>query len=54
MNHLIRTGFLQSVRDIWWDVRPHYNFGTIEVRVCDMPGKLSDALGDRRAHPAAS
>jgi carboxylate-amine ligase len=44
MNHLIRTGFVQSVRDIWWDVRPHYNFGTIEVRVCDMPGNLDDAL----------
>ena len=44
MNHLIRTGFLQSVRDIWWDVRPHYNFGTIEVRVCDMPGNLDDVL----------
>ena len=43
MNHLIRTGFLESVRDIWWDVRPHYNFGTIEVRVCDTPLSIERA-----------
>lgn len=44
VNHMIETGFINSIRDLWWDVRPHYNFGTVEVRVCDMPGNLEDAL----------
>jgi carboxylate-amine ligase len=44
VNHLIETGFINSIRDIWWDVRPHHNFGTVEVRVCDMPGRLDDAM----------
>ncbi|MGD9645404.1 MAG: YbdK family carboxylate-amine ligase [Pirellulales bacterium] len=44
VNHLVETGFINSIRDIWWDVRPHHNFGTVEVRMCDMPGNLSDSL----------
>lgn len=44
VNHLIETGYISSIRDIWWDVRPHHNFGTVEVRMCDMPGSLEDAL----------
>jgi carboxylate-amine ligase len=42
MKHLEETGFIRSARDIWWMVRPHSNFGTVEVRVCDMPGSLDD------------
>lgn len=44
MNHLIDTGFINSIREIWWDIRPHNNFGTVEVRICDTPGSLEDAL----------
>ncbi len=44
VNHLIDTGFINSIRDIWWDIRPHHNFGTVEVRVCDMPGNLTDTM----------
>ncbi len=44
VNHLQETGCIGSIRDIWWDVRPHHNFGTVEVRMCDMPGNLEDAL----------
>lgn len=44
VNHMISTGFINSIREIWWDVRPHHNFGTVEVRVCDMPGNLKDTL----------
>lgn len=44
LNHLEETGFINSIRDIWWFVRPHHNFGTVEVRVCDMPGCLDDAM----------
>ena len=44
VNHMIDTGFINTIREIWWDVRPHHNFGTVEVRVCDMPGNLDDTL----------
>jgi carboxylate-amine ligase len=44
VNHMIETGFINTVREIWWDVRPHHGFGTVEVRVCDMPGNLEDSL----------
>lgn len=43
-NHLMDTGFINSIREIWWDVRPHNHFGTVEVRICDTPGCLDDAL----------
>ncbi|MCC9607658.1 YbdK family carboxylate-amine ligase [Blastopirellula sp. JC732] len=44
VNHMVDTGFINTIREIWWDVRPHHNFGTVEVRVCDMPGNLDDSL----------
>jgi glutamate---cysteine ligase / carboxylate-amine ligase len=44
VNHMVETGFINTIREIWWDVRPHNNFGTVEVRVCDMPGNLQDTL----------
>ena len=37
VDHLVATNFIQSIREIWWDVRPHAEFGTVEVRVMDMP-----------------
>jgi carboxylate-amine ligase len=44
INHLVGTGFINTIREIWWDIRPHHNFGTVEVRVCDMPGSLDQVL----------
>ncbi|REJ69145.1 MAG: YbdK family carboxylate-amine ligase [Planctomycetota bacterium] len=44
VNHMVDTGFINTIREIWWDVRPHHNFGTVEVRVCDMPGNLEHTL----------
>ena len=44
VNHMVDTGFINTIREIWWDVRPHHSFGTVEVRVCDMPGNLEDVL----------
>jgi carboxylate-amine ligase len=32
---LIRSQTIETVREIWWDVRPHPNFGTVEFRMCD-------------------
>jgi carboxylate-amine ligase len=44
VNHMIDTGFINTIREIWWDVRPHHKFGTVEVRICDMPANLTDTL----------
>lgn len=44
VNHMVDTGFITTIRELWWDVRPHHNFGTVEVRMCDMPGNLDDTL----------
>ena len=30
-------GIIQGPRDIWWDVRPSPELGTIEIRICDVP-----------------
>jgi carboxylate-amine ligase len=45
LNHMVETGFITTIRELWWDVRPHHNFGTVEVRICDMPPSLEDVLG---------
>ena len=45
LNHMVQTGFIKTIREIWWDVRPHHNFGTVEVRICDMPPTLEHVLG---------
>jgi carboxylate-amine ligase len=44
VKHLMGTGFINSIREIWWDIRPHHHFGTIEVRVCDIPPSLEHVL----------
>ncbi len=45
IDHLVRTGFIRSIREIWWDVRPHAEFGTVEVRIMDQPLCLRHLLG---------
>ena len=42
MNTLIRARAIETIREIWWDIRPHPDFGTIEVRVCDCPSTLTE------------
>jgi len=35
MELLISTQAIQSIREVWWDIRPHPDFGTVELRICD-------------------
>ncbi|MEX0330947.1 MAG: YbdK family carboxylate-amine ligase [Puniceicoccaceae bacterium] len=44
VNQSIQSGFINSIQEIWWDVRPHPRFGTVEVRIFDIPQNLEDAL----------
>ena len=32
---LERTGSIVESTQLWWSVRPHHHFGTVEVRICD-------------------
>ena len=41
---LVGAGAIESVREIWWDVRPHPDFGTVEVRICDGLPTLDDII----------
>jgi len=41
---LTNTGIINEVRDLWWDIRPHPDFGTIEIRICDLPSRLTEIL----------
>jgi carboxylate-amine ligase len=41
---LIKTNCLDNAKKIWWDVRPHPFFNTIEVRVCDLPMRAEETL----------
>jgi carboxylate-amine ligase len=45
IRELQRVEVINSVRDLWWDARPNAEFGTLEVRVCDLPTRFSDILG---------
>ena len=42
---LERAGSIRESTQIWWSVRPHHAFGTIEVRICDGQTELADTLG---------
>jgi len=35
MDALLTAGAISSIREVWWDVRPHPDFGTVELRMCD-------------------
>ena len=44
MNTLVNARAIESVREIWWEVRPHPDFGTVEVRICDGLPTLDDMV----------
>jgi glutamate---cysteine ligase / carboxylate-amine ligase len=35
MDTLMRAGTIRSIKEVWWDVRPHPDFGTVEIRMFD-------------------
>lgn len=42
MNTLVRAKAIETIREIWWDIRPHPNFGTLEIRICDAPSTMHE------------
>ncbi|MGH9940830.1 MAG: carboxylate-amine ligase [Pyrinomonadaceae bacterium] len=44
INLLVKTGCIDNGKKIWWDVRPHPFFPTLEFRICDIPTRVDDTI----------
>jgi len=42
---LVRTGSIVEFTQLWWSIRPHHAFGTVEVRICDAQTTAAEADG---------
>jgi glutamate---cysteine ligase / carboxylate-amine ligase len=45
VERLAEVGCIKTTKELWWDVRPSDRFGTVEVRICDMPTDLASVQG---------
>ena len=41
---LLKTNCISNPKKIWWDVRPHPTFPTLEFRICDLPSRIDEVL----------
>ncbi|MBA3916878.1 MAG: carboxylate-amine ligase [Acidobacteriales bacterium] len=41
---LIKTNCIDNAKKIWWDIRPHPFFSTLEFRVCDIPMRVDETI----------
>lgn len=41
---LVRTNCIDNAKKIWWDVRPHPTFGTLEFRIFDVVTRVDEAI----------
>jgi carboxylate-amine ligase len=41
---LVKTNCIDNAKKIWWDVRAHPFFDTVEVRICDMTTRVDDTI----------
>ncbi len=42
---LVRTRSIVEYTQVWWSVRPHFAFGTVEVRICDAQPTAAESEG---------
>lgn len=42
MGTLVTSGVIRSVKEVWWDIRPHPELGTVELRMCDASPTLRE------------
>jgi carboxylate-amine ligase len=45
VNLLIKTNCIDNAKKIWWDLRVHPIYGTVEFRVCDVPLTVDETVG---------
>jgi len=41
---LVKTNSIDNGKKIWWDIRPHPVFTTLEIRICDIPMRVDETL----------
>ena len=44
MSTLLESGCISSIREVWWDIRPHPDFGTVEFRMCDATPTVRETI----------
>ena len=44
MSTLLESGCISSIREVWWDIRPHPDFGTVELRMCDATPTVRETI----------
>ena len=44
VNLLVRTHSIDNAKKIWWDIRPHPFFQTVEIRICDVPLRADETI----------
>lgn len=44
INLLVKTKCIDNAKKIWWDIRPHPHFSTLEFRMCDIPMRLDETI----------
>jgi carboxylate-amine ligase len=44
INLLVQTNCIDNAKKIWWDIRMHPHFPTLEFRVCDVPMRIDETL----------
>jgi glutamate---cysteine ligase / carboxylate-amine ligase len=45
IDFLVRTRSIVEYTQVWWSVRPHFAFGTVEVRICDAQSTAAESEG---------
>ncbi len=45
LEFLLRTRSIVEYTQVWWSVRPHLSFGTVEVRICDAQSTAAESEG---------
>jgi carboxylate-amine ligase len=45
IDFLVRTRSIVEYTQVWWSVRPHLSFGTVEVRICDAQATAGESEG---------
>ncbi len=44
INLLVELHCIDNGKKIWWDLRPHPTFGTLEFRICDVPTRVEETI----------
>jgi len=44
LNLLVKTNCIDNAKKIWWDIRVHPFFPTVEIRICDIPMTIDETI----------